>query len=148
MQLERGTQLGDYEIREPVGSGGMGEVYRARDTRLDRDVAIKVLPQEVADDPSRRSRFEREAKSVAALNHENIVTIHTIGEEGGIHYLAMELVEGETLDCRIPENGLSTDALLALAIPISSALAAAPVLFRHRFERPHRSVGHRHRSMT
>ncbi len=125
MQLERGTQLGDYEIREPVGSGGMGEVYRARDTRLDRDVAIKVLPREVADDPSRRARFDREAKSVAALNHENIVTIHTIGEDGGVHYLAMELVEGETLDRQIPENGLSTEALLALAVPISAALAAA-----------------------
>jgi hypothetical protein len=125
MQLERGTQLGDYEILEPVGSGGMGEVYRARDIRLDRDVAIKILPQEVAEDPSRRARFEREAKSVAALNHENIVTIHTIGMEEGIHYLAMELVEGEPLDQRIPEAGLTTDDLLDLAIPIAAALAAA-----------------------
>ncbi len=125
MQLERGTRLGDYEISEPIGSGGMGEVYRAHDTKLDRDVAIKVLPGEVADDASRRARFEREAKSVAALNHENIVTIHTIGEEEGIHYLAMELVEGDTLAQRIPEDGLATDDLLALAVPVASALAAA-----------------------
>jgi len=125
MQLEPGRRLGDYEIREPVGSGGMGEVYRARDTRLDRDVAIKVLPHEVADDASRRARFEREAKSVAALNHENIVTIHTIGEQDGVHYIAMELVEGEALGRRIPEKGLTTDELLKLAIPIAAALAAA-----------------------
>ena len=125
MELERGTRLGDYEIREAIGAGGMGEVFRAHDTKLDRDVAIKVLPSDVADDLNRRARFEREAKSVAALNHENIVTIHAIGEEDGVHFLAMELVEGETLDRRIPEGGLQTDELLALAIPITSALTAA-----------------------
>ena len=97
----------------------------ARDTRLDRDIAIKVLPPEVADDPSHRSPFEREAKSVAALGHDKIVTIHTIGEESGIHYLAMALVEGETLDCRIPENGLPTDTLVGLA-PWCSEIRALP----------------------
>ncbi len=125
MQLNRGTQFGDYEILEPIGAGGMGEVYRAHDTSLDRDVAIKVLPLAVSDDSNRRARFEREAKSVAALNHENIVTIHAIGEADGVRYLAMELVEGETLDRRIPEKGLSSEELLALAVPVASALAAA-----------------------
>ena len=125
MQLEPGHRLGEYEIREPIGAGGMGEVYRARDTKLDRDVAIKVLPAAMASDPARRARFEREAKAIAALNHENIVTIHTIGEADDIHYLAMELVCGETLDHRIPEDGMSTEELLNFAVPVTAALSAA-----------------------
>ena len=125
MHLKEGQKLGDHVIRGAIGAGGMGEVYRAFDTGLERDVAIKVLPREVADDLDRQARFEREAKSIAALNHENIVTIHSIGEDGGVRYLAMELVEGETLADRIPESGLTTDELLEIAIPVASALAAA-----------------------
>ncbi len=125
MHLATGQRLGDYVIRGAIGAGGMGEVYRAHDTSLERDVAIKVLPRAVAEDSERRARFEREAKSIAALNHENIVTIHAIGEADGVRYLAMELVQGETLDRRIPDDGLATGELLALAIPITSALAAA-----------------------
>lgn len=125
MQLEPGRRLGEYEIREAIGAGGMGEVYRAFDTGLERDVAIKVLPREAADDSERRARFEREARSIAALNHRNIVTIHTIGDDDGIRYIAMELVEGASLDERIPSSGLPTDELLEIAAPVASALAAA-----------------------
>jgi len=125
MHLNEGQRLGDHVIRGAIGAGGMGEVYRAFDTGLERDVAIKVLPRELADDLDRQARFEREAKSIAALNHENIVTIHAIGEDGGVRYLAMELVQGETLEDRIPESGMATAELLEIAIPIASALAAA-----------------------
>jgi serine/threonine protein kinase len=97
MSLASGHRLGPYEILGPLGSGGMGEVFRARDTRLDREVALKVLPQEVAQDPSRRERFEREAKAVAALNHPNIVAVHDIGEDQGVLYIVSELVPGQTL---------------------------------------------------
>src|SRR6266852_2936474 len=93
MPLSPGTRLGPYEIAAPLGAGGMGEVYRARDTRLGRDVALKILPAEVADDPSRRQRFQREARAVAALNHPNIVAIHDVGE----NYIVAELVDGEPL---------------------------------------------------
>jgi serine/threonine-protein kinase len=125
MQLKRGHRLGTFEILEPIGAGGMGEVYRARDTRLGRDVAIKVLPPETSGSPERHARFEREARSVAALNHENIVTIHAIDDADGIPFLAMELVEGQTLDKLIPQGGMSTDRLLEIAIPVAAALAAA-----------------------
>jgi serine/threonine protein kinase len=93
MSLSAGTKLGPYEIQSPLGAGGMGEVYRARDTRLDRTVAIKVLPQYLADTPEARQRFEREARAVSALNHPHICTLHDVGP----NYLVMELVEGETL---------------------------------------------------
>lgn len=89
MPLTPATRLGPYEILSPVGAGGMGEVYRARDTRLGRDVAIKALPGDVADDPERRSRFEREAKAVAALDHPHICGIYDVGETNGTHYLVM-----------------------------------------------------------
>ncbi len=89
MALEAGTKLGPYEILSPLGAGGMGEVYRAKDTKLDREVAIKVLPADVASSPERLQRFEREAKTVAALNHPNIVTIHAIEESGGHRFIAM-----------------------------------------------------------
>ena len=91
--MEPGTRLGPYEIRDQIGAGGMGEVYRATDTRLDRTVAIKVLPEHLASDPQRRKRFEREAKAVSSLNHPHICTLHDVGEQDGIHYLVMELVE-------------------------------------------------------
>jgi len=104
MALEPGTQLGNYEVLSRIGAGGMGEVYRARDTKLLREVAVKVLPARVASDGERLQRFKREATTVAALNHPNIVTIFGIEESGGHHFLAMELVEGESLsrqgECR------------------------------------------------
>src|SRR4051812_44586064 len=97
MTLSAGTRLGPYEILAPLGAGGMGEVYRARDSRLGRDVAIKVLPAGLANDPERLKRFEREARSASSLNHPNIVTVYDIGSEDGVSYLAMELVKGEPL---------------------------------------------------
>src|SRR5215212_10404105 len=106
MSLPPGTRLGPYEIAEAIGSGGMGDVYRARDTRLDRDVAIKVLPERVARDAEARMRFEREAKAVAALTHPNILAIHDYGSEGGAAYSVTELLEGETLRRRINEGPL------------------------------------------
>ena len=94
MPLAAGTKLGVYEVVAPLGAGGMGEVYRARDTRLDRDVAIKILPEALASDPERIARFEREAKTLAALNHPNIAHIHGLEEANGIRGIVMELVEG------------------------------------------------------
>src|SRR5262249_5135646 len=97
MTLPDGTRLGPYEILSPLGAGGMGEVYRARDRKLERDVAIKVLPESVANDPEALVRFEREAKAVAALTHPNIVAIFDFGSQDGTAYAVMELLEGETL---------------------------------------------------
>src|SRR5512135_2526526 len=97
MPLVSGKTLGTYEILAPIGAGGMGEVYRARDTKLDRDVALKVLPDGVAHDPAALSRFEREAKTVAALSHPNILAIHDFGRQDGIAFAVTELLEGETL---------------------------------------------------
>src|SRR6476660_592516 len=112
MPLGAGTRLGLYEILAPIGAGGMGEVYRARDTKLGRDVAIKVLPEAFAHDAERMARFEREAQVVASLNHPNIATIHGVEESNSIRGLVMELVEGPTLADRIV-NG---------AIPLEEAL--------------------------
>src|SRR2546426_7831327 len=95
--LVESTRLGPYEILAPLGAGGMGEVYRARDTRLGREVAVKVLPEPVAGNPDRQARFEREARAVAALSHPNILAIHDYGTQGSITYAVMELLEGETL---------------------------------------------------
>jgi eukaryotic-like serine/threonine-protein kinase len=96
MTLSAGTRLGPFEILSPIGAGGMGEVYRARDTRLGREVAVKVLSSEFSADADRRRRFEQEARSASALNHQNIVTIHEIGASDSTTYIAMELVEGKT----------------------------------------------------
>ena len=96
MRLNPGTRLGPYEILAPLGSGGMGEVYRARDSRLDRDVAIKVLPEHLSRDTDALARFEREAKAVAALSHPNILAIHDFGKEEDLSYAVMELLEGES----------------------------------------------------
>ncbi|HET9298818.1 MAG TPA: serine/threonine-protein kinase, partial [Candidatus Polarisedimenticolaceae bacterium] len=120
-----GKRLAHYEILGPLGAGGMGEVYRARDTRLQREVALKILPAELARDPDRRARFEREARAVAALRHPSIVTIHAVEEDGGIPFLAMELVEGRSLTDVIPPGGLSLDRFLAIALPLADAVAAA-----------------------
>ncbi len=97
MALTSGTTLGPYEIQAPLGAGGMGEVYKARDTRLDRIVAIKVLPEHVASDPDLKQRFEREARTVAALNHPHICTLYDIGNQDGIDFLVMEYLDGQTL---------------------------------------------------
>ena len=106
MPLTPGRDSAAYEILSPLGAGGMGEVYRAHDPKLGRDVAIKVLPEDVAQDPERLARFEREARSLAALNHPGIVTIFAVEEADGTRFLAMELVEGESLDTLIPPGGL------------------------------------------
>src|SRR5580693_1745510 len=104
MPLASGTHLGPYEIQSPLGAGGMGEVYRARDTRLDRTVAIKILPAQLSNDPVRKQRFEREAKTISSLNHPNICVLHDIGHQNGIDYLVMECVEGETLAKRLEKG--------------------------------------------
>ena len=125
MALSSGARLGRYEILASLGAGGMGEVYKARDPRLNRFIAIKLLPGPAATDPNRRERFEREAQAVAALNHPNIVTIHSTEEIDGRSVLTMELVEGRTLAEAIPRGGLSLDRLLQIAIPVADAVAAA-----------------------
>ena len=117
--------LKHYSILRKLGKGAMAEVYLARDNRLGREVALKHLPSEVARDPGRLARFEQEAKTLAALNHPNIVTIYSVEEHDGDRFLTMELVEGETLDSRIPDGGLPADEFFELAIPLTHALAAA-----------------------
>ena len=125
MLLTPGTRLGPYEIVAPLGAGGMGEVYRARDTRLGREVAVKVLPAEVGSSPHRLARFEREAMTVARLNHPNIVVLHSIEEDGGTRFLTMELVEGRSLAALVAPGGLPLVQVLDLAIPLADALTAA-----------------------
>jgi len=125
MVLAPGVRLGAYEILVPLGAGGMGEVYRARDHRLDRDVAIKVLPSQVASDRERLARFEQEARTVAGLNHPNIVTLFSVEDVGGVRFLTMELVEGTTLLDLVVAGGLPLARLLELAIPLTDALIAA-----------------------
>ncbi|HTK69127.1 MAG TPA: protein kinase [Candidatus Eisenbacteria bacterium] len=125
MPLGPKTRLGTYEILGPLGAGGMGEVYRAKDLRLGREIAIKVLPEEVASRPDRLARFEHEARTVAGLNHPNIVTLHSVEDEGGTRFLTMELVEGETLSTKITPGGLPFARLLEIAIPLTDALVAA-----------------------
>ena len=125
MTLATGTKLGPYEILSPIGAGGMGEVYRARDTRLGREVAIKVLPESLGSDPERLKRFEREARSASALNHPNIVTIHDIGAAGAVSYIAMELVQGESLRVALSDGALPTKRLLQIGTQIAEGLAKA-----------------------
>jgi Tol biopolymer transport system component len=123
--LTIGTRLGAYEIVSPLGAGGMGEVYRARDPRLNRPIAIKILPEPLAADAERRARFEREAQSLAALTHPNIVTIHSVEQADGRLFLTMECVEGKPLTDLIAHGGMPLDRLLGLAIPIADAVSAA-----------------------
>jgi len=125
MPLSAGDKLGPYEIQSPLGAGGMGEVYRATDTKLGRDVALKVLPAEMAHDPERLARFRREAKALAQLDHPNIVTIHSVEEFDGVHFLTMQLVEGLPLDRLIPKGGLPLEQIVEIAGALADALAAA-----------------------
>src|SRR2546427_1789252 len=123
--LTAGTRLGSYEVLALIGVGGMGEVYQAHDTKLGRDVAIKVLPEVFSHDPERLSRFQREAKTLAALNHPNIATIHGLEQSYGVHYLVMELVPGEALAERIKKGSLPLPEALKIASQIAEALDAA-----------------------
>jgi Tol biopolymer transport system component/predicted Ser/Thr protein kinase len=135
MPLTSGTKLGPYEIIAPLGAGGMGEVYRARDTRLDRTVAIKVLPAHLSSEPLRRERFEREARAISALNHPHICTLYDVGREGDTDFLVMELVEGETLATRIEKGPLPPEQVLRLGAEIADALDKA-----HRMGITHRDL--------
>jgi eukaryotic-like serine/threonine-protein kinase len=125
MALTSGTKLGPYEIRSPLGAGGMGEVYRAHDTRLNRDVAIKVLPAAFARDPERLRRFRQEAEAVAALNHPNILAIHAFGEHEGSPYIVTEFLEGETLRERLRPGAMPVRKAIESAEQIARGLAAA-----------------------
>jgi eukaryotic-like serine/threonine-protein kinase len=125
MVLTPGTKLGPYEIQSPLGAGGMGEVYRARDTRLDRTVAIKILPAHLSSNPDLHARFEQEAKSISALQHPNICVLHDIGSQNGVDFMVMEFVSGQTLDHLIPADGLSTNLAIKYAMQVADALARA-----------------------
>jgi serine/threonine protein kinase/Tol biopolymer transport system component len=125
MPLAAGTRLGSYEILALIGAGGMGEVYRARDTRLERTVAIKVLPEHVAGDPDLRQRFEREAKAISSLNHPHICTLYDVGSEGGVEYLVMEHLDGETLTLRLLKGAIPFPLVLRYAVEIAEALDRA-----------------------
>ena len=125
MSLSPGTRLGAYVIVSLLGVGGMGEVYRARDPRLQREVALKVLPDVAAADPDRRERFTREALAVAALNHPHIVTIHSVEDAATTVFLTMELVEGRSLAEALPPTGLPIDRVLTIGTAVADAMAAA-----------------------
>ena len=125
MTIPAGTRLGSYEILAPLGAGGMGDVYKARDTKLQRDVALKALPARIEADPDAIARFHREARAIAALNHPHIVTIYAVEEIDGRVFLAMELIDGSTLADLIPPSGLPLDAVMSYAIPLADALGAA-----------------------
>ena len=125
MALQSGTRLGPYEITSQIGEGGMGEVYQATDTTLNRQVAIKVLPESLASDAERIARFEREAKTLASLNHSNIAQIYGFEKSNGVHALVMELVEGPTLENRIAQGAIPVDEVLPIAKQIAEALEAA-----------------------
>src|SRR5919112_6873924 len=112
MEFESGTHLGRYEIRSPIGAGGMGEVYLAQDTRLRRPVALKLLPAYFAADEARLRRFQSEARAASALNHPNILTIHEVGEHGGVYFIATEFIDGKTIGELLRERKLSLDEVL------------------------------------
>ena len=125
MTIAAGARLGPYEILSPLGAGGMGEVYRARDTRLDRIVAIKVLPDHLASNPESRQRFEREARAASSLNHPHICALYDIGHQDGLDYLVMELIDGESLAARLTKGQLATDLVIRYAVHIADALDKA-----------------------
>jgi serine/threonine protein kinase len=125
MAIEPGTRFGPYEVADEIGAGGMGVVYRARDTKLDREVAMKVLPESMASDSERLARFDREAKTLASLNHPNIAQIYGLEESDGTTALIMELVEGPTLEDRIKQGALPAGEALGIAMQIAEALEGA-----------------------
>src|SRR5207253_2309644 len=125
MPLPPGTHFGPYEITGLLGSGGMGEVYRARDTRLERTVAIKILPAHLSSDPLRKQRFEREAKTISSLNHPHVCTLHDVGSQDGVEYLVMECVEGETLAKRLEKGALPLEQGLKYGAEIAGGLDKA-----------------------
>jgi len=133
--LSAGARLGPYEIVSPLGAGGMGEVYRATDTRLDRTVAIKILPSHLSENPEAKLRFDREARTISSLNHSNICTLHDIGHQDGIDFLVMECLEGETLAARLRRGPLPMDQLLRYAIELCDGLEKA-----HRMGIVHRDL--------
>jgi serine/threonine protein kinase len=133
--IESGQQLLHYRLIEKIGKGGMGEVYVARDSKLNRNVALKVLPSEMAADADRRARFKREAQAVAALNHPNIVTIFSVEEDDGVHFITMERVQGKTLTELLPRGGFALNKLLEIAIPLADAVSNA-----HRAGITHRDL--------
>src|SRR3989304_4239366 len=135
MALKPGTMLGPYEIVAQIGAGGMGEVYKGLDTRLNRDVAIKVLPEHLALNAELRERFQREAETIANLHHPNICVLYDIGEQDGVQYLVMEYLEGETLAQRLLKGPLPLEQTLRYAIEISDALDKA-----HRKGATHRDI--------
>src|SRR5579864_2622829 len=125
MPLGSGTRLGPYEIQSPLGAGGMGEVYRARDKRLERIVAVKILPSHLSEDPEAKQRFDREARTISSLNHPSICTLYDVGHQDGIDYLVMEYLEGQTLADRLSKGPLPIDQVLQYAIEITEALDTA-----------------------
>jgi len=135
VSLTAGYKLGPYEIVVPLGAGGMGEVYRARDTRLDRTVAIKILPPQLSNDPVRKQRFEREAKTISSLNHPHICVLYDVGHQDGTDYLVMECLEGETLAKRLEKGPLPLDQVLKFGGQIADALDKA-----HRSSVVHRDL--------
>src|SRR5262245_1351423 len=135
MPLTSGTRLGPYAIQGALGAGGMGEVYKAHDSRLDRTVAIKILPDLLAGDRQFRERFDREARTISHLTHPHICTVYDVGEQQGMAFLVMEYLEGETLAARLARGQLPLDAVLKIAIEIASALDKA-----HRAGIVHRDV--------
>ena len=125
MAIPSGARFGPYEVIAPIGTGGMGEVYRARDTRLNRDVALKILPADIADNPVRRGRFEREAQAISRLNHPNICAVYDVGTQDGVAYLVMEYIDGESLAQHIRRGPLQAATAVRWAIQIAAALDAA-----------------------
>src|SRR5512146_3325063 len=125
MTIPSGTRLGPYEIQAPVGAGGMGEVYRARDTRLDRVVAIKILPSDLSWSAERRQRLEREARAISALSHPHICMLYDIGHQDGVDFLVMEYLEGETLEQRLRKGALPLNQVLRYGAEIADALSKA-----------------------
>src|SRR5271168_1582271 len=125
MSLTSGTRLGPYEVQSPIGAGGMGEVYRATDTRLDRAVAVKILPSHLSENAEAKQRFDREARTISSLNHPNICALYDVGHQDGIDFLVMEYLEGETLGDRLRKSPLSIEQVLKYAIEICEGLDKA-----------------------
>src|SRR6476646_7783452 len=119
MPIDEGTKLGRYEIRSQVGAGGMGEAYLAQDTKLDRKVALKILPPTLAEDKDRMNRFVREAQLASALNHPNIITIHEIGEIDGVHFISTEYIDGETLTAKLQKESPSLKSTLEIGLQVA-----------------------------